>query len=59
MKKTAEEVCGIERRCPECHRPLKTFRIPREDAKDLVCGGCGREFTCAELAALDPDAGAE
>lgn len=52
MKKTAEDVCGIDRRCPECHRPLKPFRIRREDGKDLICGGCGREFTCKEIEAL-------
>lgn len=55
-RKTAEDVCGIDARCPECHRPLKPFRIHRDDEKDLICGGCGREFTCDELNTLEGDA---
>jgi len=57
MKKTAEDVCGTDLKCPECHRPLKPFRIRRDEGKDLVCGGCGREFTCEELSAVGDSKG--
>jgi hypothetical protein len=46
----AEDVCpGIDPVCPGCHRPLKLPRVGRDDAKPLVCGGCGQRFDCGDL----------
>ena len=59
MRQTGENTCGADLKCPECHRPLKPFRIKREGGKELICGGCGREFSCDDLTAPDGDEGAE
>jgi predicted SprT family Zn-dependent metalloprotease len=57
MRKTAKDVCeaNFDFRCPECKRPLKPRRVTKEDEKDLICGGCGKEFDCNDLSPSGED----
>jgi hypothetical protein len=43
-----ETVCVTDAQCPECHQPLKPLKLRRAQAGGLICGGCGRRFSCEE-----------
>lgn len=39
-------------KCPECRYPLKKRRSRNNDACEMLCGGCGKQFDICDVDTL-------